>query len=294
MGDGIGYVRGLLESRGLLEYFTSDEVREFDTLIMPVDTNISIKSVILSDENLSKIHTFMEEQNCRDKLIKHRLSPMNKLLFYGASGTGKTYLSKALSNYMGYTMLYVDIANSLSQGAIAMNISNIFKLGNALGKCIIFFDEVDSIAWNRDSNNSDTGVIRRATNSLFQYLDQMSKDNVFIAASNMLHRLDLAFERRFDMKFEFKRPDNIDEALHKFLFDEFTLIDDVDKDIKQIVTNRALNSAKLSYYELQNIVERAMKKAIIQDSYNIHTKDLYRDIAITERIRINYDPDKAR
>lgn len=287
-----GYIKGILERRGIEDKFTGEEIIDFEDLIMPVDTDISIKSVILSDENRSKLATFLEEQDCRDKLLRYKLSPMNRLLFYGASGTGKTYLSKALSNYMGYTMLYVDIAKSLSQGTIAINISNIFRLANALGNCIIFFDEVDSIAWNRDSSNSDSGVIRRATNSLFQYLDQMDKRNVFIAASNMLHRLDLAFERRFDMKLEFKRPNNIDEAIDRFLFKEFTLVDDVDKDKKRIIMNRALSSPKLSYYEIQNIVERAMKKAVIKDSLNVRTSDIYDDIAVSERIRINFTVEK--
>ena len=42
---------------------------------------------------------------------------MNRLLFYGDSGCGKTYLSKALSNYLGFEMLYIDIANAITSGS---------------------------------------------------------------------------------------------------------------------------------------------------------------------------------
>lgn len=287
----MSYVKDILNQKGLLDKFTKEELLEFESLIMPVDTNISIDSVILSDENKNKLKAFLLEQDNRDKLIKHGLHPMNRLLFYGASGTGKTYLTKAMCNYMGYTMLYVDIATSLSQGTVAMNISNIFKLGNALGNCILFFDEADSIAWNRDSGNADSGTVRRATNSLFQHLDQMNPENVFVSATNMLHRLDLAFERRFNMKFEFRRPNNIEEAIVKFIYPEFTLVDDVNKDIKRIVTNRALASPKLSYYEIQVIVERAMKRAVINNSLEVRTSEIYNDIAIAERVRITFNPD---
>ena len=102
-------------------------------------------------------------------------------------------------------MLYVDIARSISEGNAAINISNIFKAANKIKNCIVFLDECDSIAWSRDTSLADRGDIRRATNSLFQQLDQMHIDNVFIAATNMLHRLDSAFERRFDLKLEFKK-----------------------------------------------------------------------------------------
>lgn len=282
------YIEELLERRGMLDRFTEAEIQEFQSLVMEVDTNISIESVILSEENKDKINQFLVEQDNRDELLKYRLHPMNRLLFYGASGTGKTYLSKALCNYMGYDMLYVDIASSLSDGTVAKNISNIFKLGNALGNCILFFDEADSIAWNRDSGNADSGVVRRATNSLFQNLDQMNTTNVFISATNMLHRLDLAFERRFNMKLEFKRPTDIDGAIHKFVYPEFEIVDDVDIDKKEIILKRALESPKLSFYEIQVIVERAMKKSVIDRTFKVRTAVVYQDLAIAERIRIHF------
>ena len=63
--------------------------------------------------------------------------------------------------------------------------------------------QVQKKAWQRDTGGADTGTIRRATNSIFQYLDQMNKTNIFVSATNMLHRLDPAFERRFNLKMEF-------------------------------------------------------------------------------------------
>lgn len=67
-----------------------DDLKDvYNRLIMPVDTNITLDSVILSDENKQKIKDFLRELAYRDK-------PMNRILMYGASGCGKTYLSKAL------------------------------------------------------------------------------------------------------------------------------------------------------------------------------------------------------
>lgn len=260
----------------------------YDDLIMPVDTNITMESVILSDENKLKISEFIKENEFKYKFIEYGLQPMNRLLFYGASGTGKTYLAKALSKHMKYTMLYVDIAKSLSEGNVAMNISNIFKLANSIKECIVFFDEADSIAWNRDSNSPESGDVRRATNSIFQHLDQMDSSNIFIAATNLLHRIDPAFERRFSMKLEFRRPElNLKDIVSKFLFKQFTLEDNVDDTIRDIVERRT----RLSYYEIQGVVERAMKRAVMTSTTNITTSEVYDDFAIAMKIKINFKTD---
>ena len=259
----------------------------YDELIMPVDTNISFDQVILSDENKSKYKAFIKEQEYRDQLYAYGLEPMNRLLLYGASGTGKTFSLKALSNLLGYTMLYVDIAKSLTDGNVAQNISNIFKLGNYLGNCIIFFDECDAIAWQRDGANADGGTVRRATNSLFQQLDQMNHSNVFAAATNMLHRLDPAFERRFNLKLEFRRPTlDIDDCIKHFIFPKFVVNDDVDDTVREIVKRRASQYAKLSYYEIEELVKRAMKRSVLADTNIVNTSDIYEDLTVAMNFKI--------
>ena len=273
----------------IMNKLTAEEKELYKDLIQDVDNNIDINSVILSDENRQKLKEFLNEYSFRDQLLSYGLNPVNRLLFYGASGTGKTYLTKALSNYMKYSMLYVDIAKSLSEDTVAMNISNIFKIANKYGKCIIFFDECDSIAWSRDSKSAEGGMVRRATNSLFQQLDQMNKTNIFVSATNMLHRLDPAFERRFDMKFEFRRPDKeIRDVVKKFLLKFFILNIDVSGDDEQIVKRRST----LSYYELQIITERNMKKAVMRGTTSVNLSDVLNDIAIQMHMKTRFGTNK--
>lgn len=262
----------------------------WDELIMPVDTNISFDSVILSDENKEKYKAFIKEQQYRDVLYEYGLEPMNRLLLYGASGTGKTFSLKALSNLLDYTMVYVDIAKALTDGNVAKNISNIFKLGNYIAEhydgAIIFLDECDAVAWNRDGGG-DGGVLRRATNSIFQGLDQMSHHAVFAAATNMLHRLDPAFERRFNLKMAFRRPSlDIDECIKHFIYPKFIINDDVDETVREIVKRRAKQYAKLSYYEIEELVKRAMKRSILNDTSIVNTSDIYEDLAAAMNFKI--------
>lgn len=270
-----------------------EDLRQYwNELLMPVDTDIRLQSVILSQENKDKIQTFIEENTHRKQIMEYGLHPMNRILMYGASGTGKTYLSKALCNHLGYTMMYVDIADSLSKGNVADNISHIFEVANYLKRCMIFLDECDSVAWSRDAKSTDGGDIRRATNSIFQQLDQMSPDNIFVSATNMLHRIDPAFERRFDLKMQFKRPDtDLFETVRHFILPKFKLSDDADKTLYEILQRRVKQNTKLSYYEIQCIVEMAMKKAIINNTNIVKTSDIYADFQRTMGIKIELGVD---
>ena len=262
----------------------------WDNVIMPVNTNISLDKVILSPENREKVNNFIKEISYREQLIEFGLEPQNRLLLYGASGTGKTFMSKALAHELNYTMLYVDIAKALSEGDVAERIADIFKLGNYIETAIIFLDECDSVAWNRDGSSTDGGTIRRATNSIFQGLDQMNSKCIFISATNMLHRLDPAFERRFNMKMMFKRPElDMDEAIKHFIYPKFIINDDVVETVREIVKRRAKQNAKLSYYEIEEVVKKAMKRSVLNDTNIVNTSEIYDDIAANMRFRVKVD-----
>ena len=262
----------------------------WDNVIMPVNTNISLDKVILSPENREKVNNFIKEISYREQLIEFGLEPQNRLLLYGASGTGKTFMSKALAHELNYTMLYVDIAKALSEGDVAERIADIFKLGNYIETAIIFLDECDSVAWNRDGASTDGGTIRRATNSIFQGLDQMNSKCIFISATNMLHRLDPAFERRFNMKMIFKRPElDMDEAIKHFIYPKFIINDDVVETVREIVKRRAKQNAKLSYYEIEEVVKKAMKRSVLNDTNIVNTSEIYDDIAANMRFRVKVD-----
>ena len=250
-----------MPAKELPEKYRNDPI--YKNLLMPVDTNISISSVILSDVNKDKIRRFTKEIRMKDILKQNGLHATNRILMYGDSGTGKTYLTKALSNYLGYTMLYVDIGAALNSGNIAQNLTLIFRLGNELKNCIIFLDECDSIGWNREGTSRESGEVRRATNNLFQLIDQMDESNVLVGCTNMIRMLDPAFVRRFELKMEFFRPTgSLQSSIMRFLFTDkgFTLKHDFDENRRRIVENRV----QVSYYEIQSVVERAMKETIIE------------------------------
>ena len=122
----------MAENKDVLKTLPDEYKEIYNNFIMPVDTNISLDSVILSDENKAKFELFLKEMNHKDEFYYYGLEPMNRILMYGASGTGKTYSSKALCNTLGYTMIYIDIAKALSDETVSKNISDIWILARSV------------------------------------------------------------------------------------------------------------------------------------------------------------------
>ena len=288
------------EHRSEIYALLSDDMKEvWDSMLMPVDTTIDFHKVILSEENMAKYNDFLIEQGKKDLLSKYGFYPVNRLLLYGASGTGKTYSLKALANELGFIMLYVDIAEALTKGNVADNIHKIFDLSHVLGECLIFFDECDAIAWNRDTGTPESGAARRATNAIFQCLDQMDWRCVFASATNMLNRLDLAFERRFDIKMQFTTPKlDINECIEHFNRKRFKIVDDVAPSRRNIVQRRMSTNPKASYYGIEVAVESAMKKSLLENGVpeetgvpELHTKVVYDLLARTYNIKFRLSED---
>jgi len=274
----------------------SDELQTlYYKLCMNVDTSIDINSVILSLENQEKIKEFIVETENKEKFIKYGLTPVNRILMYGASGTGKTYLTKALANYFGYTMFYIDISSALASGVAAQSLKEIFMIANKIGKAIIFLDECDSICWARDdSHNNDDAAIRRANNTLFQLLDQMNPMCIFVAATNLYKNLDPAFVRRFNTKMEFVRPaiEEFDNTVQKFLNSAFTYISDVDREIKSLILEQAKSFKQISYAQIKDWVERVEKDALINNTLEISEAKVYKFLLAELRIEVKTDNGK--
>jgi peroxin-6 len=114
---------------------------------------------------------------------------------YGPPGTGKTLLAKAV----GPELLNMYIGESEA------NVRRIFQRARDAKPCVIFFDELDSVAPKRGNQGDSGGVMDRIVSQLLAELDGMSAGNggdVFvIGATNRPDLLDPALLRpgRFDV-----------------------------------------------------------------------------------------------
>ncbi|PIU29670.1 ATPase [Candidatus Woesearchaeota archaeon CG07_land_8_20_14_0_80_44_23] len=131
------------------------------------------------------------------------IRPPRGILLYGAPGTGKTMLAKAVANESQANFIPVKGPELLSKwvGESEKAVREIFKKARQNAPAIVFFDEVDSMTPRRGSS-SDSQVTDRILNQLLTEMDGLEElhDVVVIAATNRPDMVDPALLRpgRFD------------------------------------------------------------------------------------------------
>lgn len=139
---------------------------------------------------------------------------VNKFLFEGAPGTGKTETVKHIARILDRELYQAefDIIIDSKLGQTSKNINSVFDEINDLPhpeKIIILFDEIDALALDR-LNNNDLREMGRATSTLLKELDKLNDKIIFIATTNLYQSFDKAIIRRFDKIINFNRYTNED------------------------------------------------------------------------------------
>ncbi|KAF0036901.1 hypothetical protein F2P81_009775 [Scophthalmus maximus] len=126
------------------------------------------------------------------------------LLLYGPPGTGKTLLAKAVATECSMTFLSVKGPELINMyvGQSEENIREVFHRARSAAPCVVFFDELDSLAPSRGRSGDSGGVMDRVVSQLLAELDALhSTVGVFvIGATNRPDLLDQSLLRpgRFD------------------------------------------------------------------------------------------------
>nr|CAD1840879.1 unnamed protein product [Ananas comosus var. bracteatus] len=129
-----------------------------------------------------------------EKFEKFGMSPSKGVLFYGPPGCGKTLLAKAIANECQANFISVKGPELLTMwfGESEANVREIFDKARQSAPCVLFFDELDSIATQRGSSVGDAGgAADRVLNQLLTEMDGMSakKTEVPVAKDVDLHAL---------------------------------------------------------------------------------------------------------
>ena len=134
------------------------------------------------------------------------------ILLHGPSGTGKTLLAKAVATQSEANFVSVRGPELLSKwvGESERGIREIFKRARQSSPCVVFFDEIDSIAPVRGAGG-ETAVTERVVSQLLTELDGMENMHgvVVLAATNRADMIDPALLRpgRFDKIIQIPLPD---------------------------------------------------------------------------------------
>jgi len=149
-----------------------------------------------------------------EKFRQMGVRPPKGVLLYGPPGTGKTMIAQAVANETAANFISVRGHQMLSKwmGESEKAIREIFRKARQVSPAIIFFDELDSIAPMRGTDEG-SHVMERVVNQLLSELDGLEalKDVVVIAATNRPDILDPALLRsgRFDRMLLVGPPDKL-------------------------------------------------------------------------------------
>ncbi|MGL5866116.1 MAG: AAA family ATPase [Dermatophilaceae bacterium] len=154
--------------------------------------------LVLSDDCRTAVSEIVEENRSRSLLAGFRLVPRRRLLFIGASGTGKTASAHAIAAELSLPVATVSLAALTSSflGDTAKNIEAVLNFAE-LTPCVLVFDEFDAVAADRSTPN-DHGEMRRVMATMLQLVENVQGESVVVATSNHPDLLDAAMWRRFD------------------------------------------------------------------------------------------------
>lgn len=186
------------------------------------------------------------------------------VLFYGPPGCGKTLLAKAIANECQANFISIKGPELLTMwfGESEANVRDVFDKARQAAPCVLFFDELDSIAKSRGGSSGDAGgASDRVINQVLTEMDGMgAKKNVFIiGATNRPDIIDPAILRpgRLDQLIYIPLPDEKSRLnIFKAALRKSPIAKDVDLNYLAKVTHG------FSGADLTEICQRACKLAI--------------------------------
>lgn len=204
---------------------------------------------------------------------------MYKFLFYGSPGTGKTESAYQVARILNYKIYMVNIEQLIDSklGESSKNVVNMFKEINKLpsNSSVVIFDELDALVSNR-MNNNDLKEMARVTTTFLKQFDDLKKEVVIIATTNLINSFDKALKRRFDALISFDRYSKNDllDISTKFLIREIKKSVNLKQDIK--LFKKIIINTKYLYSpgEIKQLIKTAVAFSDDEQEYD-YLRKLY-------------------
>jgi SpoVK/Ycf46/Vps4 family AAA+-type ATPase len=246
------------------------------------DRNLALVELRQPDRFLSDLILEMRTRRALDRIIQeyrgwevleaNGLNPVQRILFCGPPGCGKTATAEAIAHELGLPLLYVrfDAVVSSLLGETSANIRRVFDFAQR-GQWVILFDEFDAVARSRD-DATEHGEIKRVVNSLLQIMDSFRGRSLILAATNFEQALDWAVWRRFDELISFPLPSQ--EQLLVFLCDRLKSLN-VSRELIEALPSQMEGA---SYADAERIFVQVKRSTILRGQRNARPEDVFEAI----------------
>jgi transitional endoplasmic reticulum ATPase len=214
MGTTLHYVVTKTNPKKYVKVTQNTIIKVLDKVVKPQD--IKVSSITYDDigglkEEVGAIREMIEIPMKHPEVFERiGIAPPRGVLLYGPPGTGKTLLAKALANELDAHFKVINGPEIVSKyyGESEKQLRDIFEEAEKNAPGIIFIDEIDSIAPNRDTVSGEAE--RRVVAQLLTLMDGLKgRGNVVvIAATNRPNSIDPALRRpgRFDREIAINPP----------------------------------------------------------------------------------------
>lgn len=268
------YIMGLIAESNLYSPQSSDfesdflkqiDIRSLEPLNLPSEIAEDIKGII--------------------NAVNHNIG-INKFLFEGFPGSGKTEAAKHIARLLDRSLFRVDFDHLIDSklGQTNKNISTVFAELNSLphsNRVVVLFDEIDVIALDR-INSNDVREMGRVTSTILRELDRLTdlnKEIVIIATTNLFSNFDKALIRRFDAVINFSRYTKQDliEVAENFFSSFIKHFKGISKDTR--LFRKILSIADSLPYpgELKNIIRTSLAFSDTNSEYD-YLRRLYNSL----------------
>ncbi len=254
-----------------LRLTTAVDAEDSDSILDHVSRpDILFEDVIGAEDAKRELTYFVEYLKDPVKYMRKGVSAPKGVLLYGPPGTGKTMLAKAMAGESSVTFMTAEGNQFLRKyiGEGSEEVHRIFAAARKYAPTILFIDEIDAIAKNRDSDDTSAGN----ANTLTAFLTEMdgfrtdtTKPVFVLAATNFdvtpggKRSLDPALLRRFDRRIYIDLPTK--EERKRFLrkrAEERKMVSLSEEELESI----AVRSTGMSLAELESVFEMAVRGAI--------------------------------
>jgi transitional endoplasmic reticulum ATPase len=238
----------------------------------------------LTQENLSK---------------KHGVIPPKAIIFFGPPGTGKTHFAKAIAGALSWWFIEIAPSMLMVDGIekVGANLRYVMEKARNLEEAIIFIDEFEELAGNRDEASR---VDKSITNEFLKQvplLKNKGNHKLLICATNYIRQLDNALLRpgRFDCIIPVGGLDEDERAT--ILQHYLSKLNTGEIDLKRIIKMTIRFTPADIEYLFQQVAQFAFEQELlIKQDYRVTTDTIFEILpkirpSLTEEVSTEFEKD---